>query len=224
MLTTTVLAARCTKLVAPAMNTGMYDNPITQRQPGDAARLRLRRSSSRTVGLLACRRRRPRAGCPIPRCCFAGASLQAILCRAGTWPGGAPARHRRARPARRSTRCGIVHQPLERQDGVRAGAAARAARRGRHPGLRTGLAGAAARASAVVPVDTRRRQMFDAVASRASGDGHHHQVPPRWPTTARPKSPDHKIKKGGRAASPSRFERTQDILSHLGHNAGRRGR
>lgn len=31
MLTTTVLAASCQKIVAPAMNTGMYDNPITQR-------------------------------------------------------------------------------------------------------------------------------------------------------------------------------------------------
>ncbi len=31
MLTTTVLAARCPKIVAPAMNTGMYDNPATQR-------------------------------------------------------------------------------------------------------------------------------------------------------------------------------------------------
>lgn len=31
MLTTTVLAARCPKIVAPAMNTGMYDNPVTQR-------------------------------------------------------------------------------------------------------------------------------------------------------------------------------------------------
>ena len=30
MLTTTVLACRCKKLVAPAMNTGMYENPITQ--------------------------------------------------------------------------------------------------------------------------------------------------------------------------------------------------
>ncbi len=30
MLSTTVLAARCPKLVAPAMNTGMLDNPITQ--------------------------------------------------------------------------------------------------------------------------------------------------------------------------------------------------
>ena len=30
MLTTTFLASRCTKLVAPAMNTAMYENPITQ--------------------------------------------------------------------------------------------------------------------------------------------------------------------------------------------------
>ncbi len=31
MLTTTILAASCPKIIAPAMNTGMYDNPITQR-------------------------------------------------------------------------------------------------------------------------------------------------------------------------------------------------
>lgn len=30
MLTTTVTACRCPKLIAPAMNTGMYDNPIVQ--------------------------------------------------------------------------------------------------------------------------------------------------------------------------------------------------
>ena len=30
MLTTTVLACNCPKLIAPAMNTGMYENPITQ--------------------------------------------------------------------------------------------------------------------------------------------------------------------------------------------------
>lgn len=30
MLTTTVLACRCKKLIAPAMNTAMYENPITQ--------------------------------------------------------------------------------------------------------------------------------------------------------------------------------------------------
>ena len=30
MLTTTVLACKCPKLIAPAMNTNMYDNPVTQ--------------------------------------------------------------------------------------------------------------------------------------------------------------------------------------------------
>jgi len=30
MLTTTVLACRCKKMIAPAMNTGMYENPVTQ--------------------------------------------------------------------------------------------------------------------------------------------------------------------------------------------------
>lgn len=30
MLTTTVLASRCPKLIAPAMNTAMYENPVTQ--------------------------------------------------------------------------------------------------------------------------------------------------------------------------------------------------
>ena len=31
MLTTTVLACRCPKIIAPAMNTAMYENPVTQR-------------------------------------------------------------------------------------------------------------------------------------------------------------------------------------------------
>ena len=30
MLTTTVLACRCRKIIAPAMNTNMYENPIVQ--------------------------------------------------------------------------------------------------------------------------------------------------------------------------------------------------
>ena len=54
MLTTTVLAARCKKLVAPAMNTAMLENPITQdnlktlRQYGF-------RIIEPAVGLLACK-------------------------------------------------------------------------------------------------------------------------------------------------------------------------
>ncbi|WP_288283935.1 flavoprotein, partial [uncultured Anaerotruncus sp.] len=58
MLTTTVLAARCPKIVAPAMNTGMYDNPVTQRN------LETLRGFGFTVlepdsGLLACGATRP---------------------------------------------------------------------------------------------------------------------------------------------------------------------
>lgn len=30
MLTTTVLACKCTKIVAPAMNTNMYENPVVR--------------------------------------------------------------------------------------------------------------------------------------------------------------------------------------------------
>ena len=30
MLTTTILACKCPKIIAPAMNTGMYENPVTQ--------------------------------------------------------------------------------------------------------------------------------------------------------------------------------------------------
>ncbi len=30
MLTTTILACKCPKLISPAMNTGMYENPIVQ--------------------------------------------------------------------------------------------------------------------------------------------------------------------------------------------------
>lgn len=32
MLTTTFLAASCKKVICPAMNTGMYENPITQKK------------------------------------------------------------------------------------------------------------------------------------------------------------------------------------------------
>lgn len=30
MLTTTILASKAPKIIAPAMNTGMYENPVTQ--------------------------------------------------------------------------------------------------------------------------------------------------------------------------------------------------
>ena len=54
MLTTTVLAARCKKLVAPAMNTAMLENPITQ---DNLAKLRHYGFGiiEPAVGLLACK-------------------------------------------------------------------------------------------------------------------------------------------------------------------------
>lgn len=53
MLTTTVLACRCKKIAAPAMNTGMYENPVTQ---DNLARLRQYgwTIAEPTVGYLAC--------------------------------------------------------------------------------------------------------------------------------------------------------------------------
>ena len=54
MLSTTVLAARCPKLVAPAMNTGMLDNPVTQDNIRTLARYGFTVIPSES-GRLACR-------------------------------------------------------------------------------------------------------------------------------------------------------------------------
>ena len=67
MLSTTLLACRCKKLVAPAMNTNMYENPITQ------ANLQKLRDFGMEViepatGLLACKAERGK--CLQRKCCF----------------------------------------------------------------------------------------------------------------------------------------------------------
>ena len=89
MLTTVVLAANCPKLVSPAMNTGMLENPITQDNLATLARYGFTVIPSES-GVLACkdvgsaahrRDRRPHAG--------------------GAGPGALP------------------DQPLHRQDGLR---------------------------------------------------------------------------------------------------------
>ncbi len=54
MLTTTVLAARCPKLVAPAMNTAMLENPITQDNLKQLRRYGFRIIEP-AVGMLACK-------------------------------------------------------------------------------------------------------------------------------------------------------------------------
>ncbi len=56
MLTTVVLAAKCKKLVAPAMNTAMLENPITQDNPKDPGALRLFRIILRTAACWPARR------------------------------------------------------------------------------------------------------------------------------------------------------------------------
>lgn len=53
MLTTTFLAASCTKIICPAMNTGMYENPITQSNL-QAARALGYEIIEPEVGYLAC--------------------------------------------------------------------------------------------------------------------------------------------------------------------------
>ncbi|MDD6467280.1 MAG: bifunctional phosphopantothenoylcysteine decarboxylase/phosphopantothenate--cysteine ligase CoaBC [Erysipelotrichaceae bacterium] len=53
MLTTTFLAATCPKLIAPAMNTHMYENPVTQNNLALCKQLGYRVIDSST-GLLAC--------------------------------------------------------------------------------------------------------------------------------------------------------------------------
>lgn len=54
MLSTTILAAKCPKIVAPAMNTGMYENPVTQRNLGMLKDLGIEIVEPES-GLLACK-------------------------------------------------------------------------------------------------------------------------------------------------------------------------
>ncbi|MCB6602840.1 phosphopantothenoylcysteine decarboxylase, partial [Erysipelatoclostridium ramosum] len=53
MLTTTFLAADCPKVICPAMNTGMYENPVTQKNLAAAKALGYELVEPE-VGYLAC--------------------------------------------------------------------------------------------------------------------------------------------------------------------------
>ena len=118
MLTTSFLACTAPRIVAPAMNDRMYDNAATRdnietlrapRRDGDRARdrparlaRRVRHGAAAGAGAAARRRRGVAAGAD----------------RALGWARGAG--HRRWHP--RGDRPGALHrQPLERQDGLRAG-------------------------------------------------------------------------------------------------------
>ncbi len=68
MLTTTVLACTCKKIVSPAMNTRMFQNPIVQNNIE-----KLRRNDFEVIspetGILACKDV-GRERCPQNRCCW----------------------------------------------------------------------------------------------------------------------------------------------------------
>ena len=71
MLTTTVLACDCPKIVVPAMNTRMYENPVTRGQSGKAEKIRddCGGAGSRAPGLRGRGKRQDAgAGCPVSVC------------------------------------------------------------------------------------------------------------------------------------------------------------
>ncbi len=128
MLTTTVLAAKCPKLVSPAMNTGMLENPITQDNIATLERYGFTVIPSES-GVLACKDvgSRPPAegGCPHrvhpPRHCPPEGPGRAAHRRDGRpHPGAAGPR-------------ALPDQPLHRQDGLCRGPRRRDAWRRRHP-------------------------------------------------------------------------------------------
>ena len=67
MLTTTIMACRCRKIIAPAMNTNMYENPILQDNLEICRRYGMEVIAP-ACGYLACGIRGP-ARCRSPKCC-----------------------------------------------------------------------------------------------------------------------------------------------------------
>lgn len=207
MLTTTLLAARCPKLVAPAMNTGMYDNPITQRN------LETLRRFGVTVlepdsGPLACGDT-GRGRLPAPAALFEAvrraltpqdlAGLRVLVTAGPTREAIDPVRFL----SNHST--GRMGYEL----------AAAADRRGAHVTLVTGpTALAVPRGVEAVPVESAG-EMFDAVTARAPKQDI--IVKCAAVTDFRPKSAAvDKIKKGASEGMTLELERTRDILAYLG--------
>ena len=128
MLTTVVLAAKCPKLVSPAMNTGMLENPITQDNIAHTGKVRLHGHPlrERRAGLQGRGQRTPaERGCPaglyLPRHRKAEGPRRPAHCRHGRPHSGA------AGP------CALPDQPLHRQDGLCRGPCRRDAGCRRHP-------------------------------------------------------------------------------------------
>ena len=128
MLTTTVLACDCPKAAAPAMNTKMYANPVTQDNLDT-----LRRYGWEIIepasGRLACgavgKGKMPAGGGLYPRRVPYGKGPRRVPC----------ARHRRAHAGGARPRA-LPHEPLQRQDGLCHRPGGRRARGGGHPRLR----------------------------------------------------------------------------------------
>ncbi len=208
MLTTTVLAARCPKLVAPAMNNGMYHNTLTRRN------LETLRGFSFTVlepdsGPLA-RGDTGRGRLPAPAVLFEAVrsaltehDLEGVRLLVTAGP---------TREAIDPVR--FVTNHSTGRMGYELAAAAR--RRGAAVTLVSGPVSLAPPLGvAVVPV-VSAAEMYDAVVSRAPEQ----DIIIKCAAVADYRPADvasHKIKKaeGGLTIA---LERTQDILSHLGHN------
>ena len=123
MLTTTVLAAKCPKLVSPAMNTGMLENPITQDNIATLERYGFTVIPSES-GVLACKDvgsgRLPKEDVLIEYILHAIArpkDLAGLRIAVTAGPTQEP----------------LPHQPFHRQDGLCPCPCRRHARRGCHP-------------------------------------------------------------------------------------------
>ena len=135
MVSTTLLATKAPVVIAPAMNTGMYDNPVTQQNLEHPARAGLPHHRPGR-GAPRLRRHRPRQA--------AGHADAAARHRAGDHAAGpqgsARAGHRR--PDAGGARSGaLLVQPLDGQDGLRHCGTRGDARRGCDAGLRPDRAG-----------------------------------------------------------------------------------
>lgn len=207
MLSTTVLAARCPKLVSPAMNTGMYDNPATQRNME-----MLKKDGVMIIepdsGFLACRDV-GKAACPTPPCWRPGWSTP---CPPKTWRGrrswSAP-----APPGSPSTRS-VLSPTVPPPHGLRDGPGRLAAGRPGHPGLRPcGVEGPSG--VETIRVETAA-QMYDAITSRAPEMDIIVKTAAVADYTPATVAAD-KIKKSGDNMAME-VVRTKDILKALGEN------
>lgn len=208
MLTTTVLAASCPKIVAPAMNTGMYDNPATQRN------LEILRGDGVMVvepasGYLACgdtgRGRLPDIGdlFEAVRTVLTPHDLEGLRILVTAGP---------TQEAIDPVRFISNHSTGKMGYAV----AAQARRRGAHVTLVSGRTAVSAPAGVETVSVTSARQMFEAVTERAQDQ----DIIIKCAAVAdyRPINVSADKMKKSDGDMEIKLERTQDILSHLGHH------